>query len=59
MKPPFAYIDANSGSYLIQVIAGAGLAVMVAAKVFWRRVWGFLTRKNAAPKVDSGSSRED
>jgi phosphate/sulfate permease len=59
VRPLFAYIDANSGSYLIQVIAGAGLAIMVGAKVFWRRIWSFVSRKNTTSKVEPGSAQED
>jgi molybdate-binding protein len=59
MRPSLAYIDANSGSYLIQVIAGVGLAALVAIKVFWRRVWGFVTRKKPQTTVESGPPREE
>jgi hypothetical protein len=41
-----AYIDPGTGSYVFQVVVGAMLGVAVAVKVFWRRVWGFLTRRS-------------
>jgi hypothetical protein len=34
----FAYIDAASGSMLLQIILGGAAAVAVALKMWWRRV---------------------
>jgi len=44
MKP--AYLDPGTGSYIFQVVVAAFLAATVAVKVFWRRVWGFVTRRS-------------
>ena len=38
----FAYIDAGTGSLLIQAIAGGVAATAVFAKFYWRRVLRFL-----------------
>jgi hypothetical protein len=37
-----AYIDAGSGSLLLQALAGGAAAVAVFAKVYWRRLKTFL-----------------
>lgn len=42
-----AYIDPQSGSYIFQAIVGGVLAAGVAIRVFWSRIWGFITRKNS------------
>jgi hypothetical protein len=40
-----AYVDPGTGSYIFQVVIGVFLGAAVAVKVFWRRIWGFITRK--------------
>jgi hypothetical protein len=45
-----AYIDPGTGSYVFQVVVGAILGAAVAIKVFWRRIWGFLTRRSVKVK---------
>jgi hypothetical protein len=42
-----AYVDPGTGSYIFQVVIGVFLGAAVAVKVFWRRIWGFFTRKPA------------
>ncbi|HJP66295.1 MAG TPA: hypothetical protein VKA30_08335 [Actinomycetota bacterium] len=42
-----AYIDPGTGSYVFQVVVGAILGAAVAIKVFWRRIWSFVTRRSA------------
>jgi hypothetical protein len=40
--PSLAYIDAGTGSMLIQAIVGGAAATAVVAKVYWRRLLTFL-----------------
>jgi len=40
-----AYVDPGTGSYIFQVLIGVFLGAAVAVKLFWRRIWGFVTRK--------------
>lgn len=40
-----AYLDAGSGSYILQMTVGALLGAAVAVKVFWRRVSAFVVGK--------------
>ena len=42
MTSLLAYIDAGTGSLLLQVLAGGAAAVAVAAKMYWRRLKIFL-----------------
>ncbi|HEY1332123.1 MAG TPA: hypothetical protein VGH10_11735 [Actinomycetota bacterium] len=50
-----AYLDPGTGSYVFQVVMGALLAAAVAVKVFWVRLWGFVTRrsKNSSTTPDA------
>ena len=45
-----AYVDPGTGSYIFQLVVGALLGAAVAVKVFWRRIWGFLTRRPVKAK---------
>ena len=38
MDPTLAYIDAGTGSMLVQAIAGGAAATAVVAKIYWRRL---------------------
>ncbi len=42
-----AYVDPGTGSYIFQVLIGALLGAAVAVKMFWKRIWGFLTRRTS------------
>jgi hypothetical protein len=37
-----AYLDAGSGSLIVQLLAGGFAAVAVTAKLYWRRLLSFL-----------------
>ena len=53
-----AYIDPASGSFLFQVTIGALLGAGLAIKMFWRRIWGFLTgrtRRERAAQAEAGA----
>lgn len=39
-----AYLDPGTGSYLVQVLLAALLAVGVTVKVYWRNISGFFRR---------------
>ncbi|MGZ8567258.1 MAG: hypothetical protein ACXWXS_09425 [Actinomycetota bacterium] len=47
-----AYIDPGSGSFVFQALIGGLLAAAVAIKVFWKRMIGLVTRKNAEQAPD-------
>ena len=54
-----AYIDPASGSFLFQVTIGAVLGAGLAIKMFWRRIWGFLsgrTRRERAAAEAQGQA---
>lgn len=44
--PAHAYIDANSGSMILQILIGAVLGVGVAVKLGWRKIVGLFRRKS-------------
>jgi hypothetical protein len=56
-----AYVDPGTGSYIFQVLIGVFLGAAVAVKVFWRRIWGFVTRKpvRSASSRAAGPDKED
>ncbi|MGH2996479.1 MAG: hypothetical protein ACRDN6_07070 [Gaiellaceae bacterium] len=41
VDPNFAYIDAGTGSLLLQAIAGGVAAAAVTARLYWRRLRRF------------------
>ena len=51
LVPPkaYGYVDAGSGSYLVQLAIGGILGVTVSFKGFWRRVWRRLTASTRLP----------
>jgi hypothetical protein len=42
IDPQLGYIDAGTGSMLIQAIVGGTAAAAVMAKIYWRRLLTFL-----------------
>jgi hypothetical protein len=62
-----AYVDPGTGSYVFQLLIGAFLGVTVALKLFWKRIWGFFTRRTtrratseqAAPDATSPAEPRD
>ena len=42
----FAYIDAGTGSMLLQMLAGGVAGIAVMAKLYWRRFKRFITGAN-------------
>jgi hypothetical protein len=59
--PNFAYLDAGSGSLILQVLAGGFAAAAVSAKLFWRRILVMLRirKPEEAPVSSDGSSNSD
>jgi uncharacterized membrane protein len=58
-----AYVDPGTGSYVFQLLIGALLGATVAVKIFWKRIWGFITRRTsrsatAEPAPDTTSPPE-
>ena len=45
--PILAYLDAGSGSLIVQLLAGGFAAFAVAAKLYWRRILSFLRIRRA------------
>jgi hypothetical protein len=45
-----AYLDAGTGSMLVQLLVGGVAAISVAAKFYWRRVLRFLRIRKDEPE---------
>lgn len=64
-----AYLDAGTGSMLLQVLAGGFAAAAVAGRLFWNRILTFLRirkpqeepagRDAAAPATGGAAARDD
>jgi hypothetical protein len=46
----FAYLDAGTGSMLVQLVVGGVAAIGVAAKFYWRRLLRFLHIRKDEPE---------
>jgi hypothetical protein len=44
-EPVLAYVDPASGSLIFQALIGGAMAVGLTAKIYWRRVRGFFSRR--------------
>ena len=53
-----AYIDPASGSFLFQVTIGALLGAGLAIKMFWRRIWGFLTGRTRRERAEAEAAAQ-
>lgn len=47
----YAYLDAGSGSYIIQIIIGIAIGGALGIKVFWQRIYNFFKKH---PKKEEG-----
>jgi hypothetical protein len=52
---PIAYLDAGTGSMLLQLLVGGIAAIGVAAKFYWRRILKLLRIRKDEP--DAAESR--
>lgn len=46
-KPPMMYLDPGSGSFIIQLLIGAGAGILVTIGVFWDRIKAFFGRSSS------------
>jgi hypothetical protein len=53
-----AYIDPGTGSYILQIIVAGMLGAAYALKIYWTRLWLFLTSKFSSSQ-DSSTDKED
>ena len=47
-----AYIDPSAGSLLLQLVLGGMAGVLVALRLYWKRLAGFLRRRPGPPAPD-------
>jgi hypothetical protein len=53
MHSPFAYLDAGSGSMILQIVLGGFAALAVSMKLYWRRMMTFLRIRR--PEDEAGA----
>ena len=54
---PIAYLDAGTGSMLLQLLVGGIAAIGVAAKFYWRRVLKLLRIRKDEPDASESRSQ--
>jgi len=52
-----AYLDPGSGSLIVQIIIGGILAGLVAIRLYWSRIVGFVTGKKSAATSDDQNTQ--
>ena len=55
MAAIFAYLDAGSGSMIVQLLLGGFAAVAVSIKLWWRRLLRFLRLRPGEPAESEAS----
>ena len=48
----FGYLDAGTGSYMVQIIIAFAAGGAFAIKIFWRRIYSFIKRNSSKNKKD-------
>jgi len=51
-----AYLDPGSGSLIVQIIIGGILALLVAVKMYWNRIIGFVTGRNVPDELEASQA---
>jgi len=46
----YGYLDAGTGSYMVQIIIAFAAGGAFAIKIFWRRIYAFIKRKTSKNK---------
>jgi hypothetical protein len=54
MPAAHAYVDPGTGSYVFQVLLGVLLGAVVAVKLWWRKMWAFVSRKRSPKEGETG-----
>jgi len=57
IPPPrvYAYLNPDSGSYMLQIIMGTALGIIVSIKVFWKNITSFF-HKNTHSNENSNDN---
>ena len=58
MHSPFAYLDAGSGSMILQIVLGGFAALAVSMKLYWRRMMTFLRIRRPEDETDADPAPE-
>lgn len=49
----YAYLDAGTGSYMIQIIIAIAVGGAFGIKIFWRRIYSFLKKLFSRKKINA------
>ena len=56
-RPAHAYLDANTGSMLVQLAVGGVAGLLVILKLFWHRILARLRISRDAPEAQAGETQ--
>lgn len=62
MVPSYAYLDAATTSYIIQIFAGMFIAAAAAVGIFWKRIVNFFRKlkiKNLEKKLSKQADKKE
>jgi len=46
-RPVYAYLDPGAGSFLFQLLIGAGVSALFLLKIYWKKIKSFVTKQDA------------
>ena len=52
-RPAYAYLDANTGSLLLQLVLGGAAGIALLGKLYWQRLKGFLGLQKSEDDADT------
>ena len=52
-RPAYAYLDANTGSLLLQLLLGGVAGIALLGRLYWQRLKGFLGLQKPDDDADS------
>ena len=58
MRTAHAYIDPSSMTYLIQIIAGAAIAIGAGVGFYWKRISRWLQKRREQSSTDTGANTD-
>jgi len=54
VQPAYGYLDPGSGSFILQLLIGGGIAALYTIKTYWGKITSFIRReKNKDEKGDT------
>jgi hypothetical protein len=55
LKPVYGYLDPGSGSFILQLIIGGGIAALYTIKTYWGKITSFVRHSKKNNDDESGT----